>query len=146
MGACVSANISISDPQLQSPEPKIVIDKINNDDNEITTITESVSLPTWTERRNSEKEKHNFSKQKIEMAQLELQRRYSVGLNTNSRCPVCGNIGPDSSNQYYTFYLIVPAIVSKSKCKQCDINYSFKYIGLVKTEAEALELILNEEN
>lgn len=100
---------------------------------------------TWSERRNSEKEKVSFTKYKIDQAHGELQKRLSLRNTTHSKCPVCGDLGPETSNQYYTFYLVVPSIVCKTKCRRCNVYFSFEYIGMVKSLHEAVNLVLDEE-
>ena len=100
---------------------------------------------TWSERRNSEKEKVSFTKYKIDQAHGELQKRLSLRNTTHSKCPVCGDLGPETSNQYYTFYLVVPSVVCKTKCRRCNVYFSFEYIGMVKSLHEAVNLVLDEE-
>ena len=103
------------------------------------------STLTWSERRNSEKEKASFAKYKIDRARGELQKRLSLRNVTHSKCPVCGDLGPETSNQYYAFYLIVLSIICKTKCRRCNVYFSFEYVGLVKSLTDAVNLVLDEE-
>jgi hypothetical protein len=100
---------------------------------------------TWRERRNSEKEKASFAKYKIDRARGELQKRLSLRTVTHSKCPTCGDLGPETSNQYYAFYLIVLSVICKTKCRRCNVHFSFEYVGMVKSLQEAVNLILDEE-
>jgi hypothetical protein len=100
---------------------------------------------TWSERRNSEKEKASFAKYKIDRARGELQKRLSLRTVTHSKCPVCGDLGPETSNQYYAFYLIVLSVICKTKCRRCNVYFSFEYVGMVKSLQEAVNLVLDEE-
>lgn len=100
---------------------------------------------SWGKRRNSEKEKSQFVKYKTDQAKVELQKRLSLRTAVHSKCPTCGDLGPETSNQYYAFYLVVPSIVTKTKCRRCNVPFSFEYVGLVKSTAEALNMILDEE-
>ena len=128
-------------------------------DKDETTITASISSPdntvdesainqkpmSWTERRNSEKEKTSFSKYKIDQARTELHKRFSLRTAVHSKCPTCGDLGPETSNQYYTFYLVVPSIITKTKCHRCNVYFSFEYVGMVKSLGDAINLVLDEE-
>lgn len=100
---------------------------------------------SWHKRRNSEKEKYDFVKHKTEQAKSELQKRLSLRTVVHSKCPICGDLGPETSNQYYTFYLVVPNIETKTKCRRCNVHFSFEYVGLVKNLNDAVNLILDEE-
>ncbi len=100
---------------------------------------------SWGKRRNSEKEKYQFVKYKTEQAKIELQKRLSLRTVVRSKCPTCGDLGPETSNQYYTFYLIVPSIITKTKCRRCNVPFSFEYVGHVKSINDTINLILDEE-
>lgn len=101
---------------------------------------------SWRQRRNSNKEKLKFVNNKVDEAKAELRRRLSVKSSYNSKCPRCGDLGPEKSNQYYTFYLIVPSVTCKTKCRRCNIYFSFEYIGFVKSFDQAVCFILDEDN
>lgn len=117
---------------------------------ELIPIVESVPIiepnnMSWSKRRNSEKEKMSFAKFKTDQAKAELQKRCSLRTVVHSKCPTCGDLGPETSNQYYTFYLVVPSIVCKTKCRRCNVHFSFEYVGMVKSHADAVNLVLDEE-
>jgi len=163
MGCVSSQPISFSS---NPPEPKIthaeiitfksakVLDECLDSVTDNTTVessdireTEIILKPaiTWGERRNSEKEKASFTKFKTDQAKAELQKRYSLRTVVHSKCPTCGDLGPETSNQYYTFYLVVPTIECKTKCRRCNVHFSFEYVGMVKSHADAVNLVLDEE-
>jgi hypothetical protein len=99
---------------------------------------------TWTERRNSNKEKDTIIKQRNKAARLELGRRINYRTAIYAKCMRCGDMGPDHSNQYCGYYLIVPEIHTKSKCRRCNIPFSFEHYGVVKSIEEAIEMIIDE--
>lgn len=101
---------------------------------------------SWRQRRNSDKEKLKFINNKVDEAKIELRRRLSTKSSYNSKCPRCGDLGPEQSNQYYTFYLIVPSVTCNTKCRRCNIHFSFEYVGAVKSFDQAVCFILDEDN
>lgn len=129
MGNCISANIMDSNP----PEPKIVYrsQRVIED-----CTDESLSETSW--------QIHN-KKTSIERAKYELQKRIITRTPIHSKCPVCKNIGLEISDQYYTFYLVVPSVICKTKCQKCNEFYSFEYIGMVKTFDELVCFITDED-
>ncbi len=100
---------------------------------------------SWTKRRNSEKQKTYFMNYKRDIAHGELQKRISLRSAVHSKCPTCGDLGPETSDQYYTFYLIVPSVITKTKCRRCNVYFSFEYMGAVKSIEQAIGLIMDED-
>jgi hypothetical protein len=99
---------------------------------------------SWGERRNSNKEKDVFMKDRIKLARLELGNRISYRGIVKSKCPNCGDMGPDHSNQYCGYYLIVFDVITKTKCRRCNINFSFEHYGVVKSVEDAINMIVDE--
>jgi predicted Zn-ribbon and HTH transcriptional regulator len=77
-------------------------------------------------------------------ATVELESRLHTHIKISIKCPTCGDLGPDSSDKYYGYHLVVNDMQSKSKCRRCGVNFSYKHIGSVKTKGEILSLILEE--
>jgi hypothetical protein len=127
-------SIEINRLEHQNSARQINID--NNDDYNL----------SWSKRRNSEKQKAYFMNYKRDIAHEELKKRISLRSAVHSKCPICGDLGPETSYQYYTFYLIVPNIITKTKCRRCNVHFSFEYVGMVKSLNDAISLILDEEN
>ena len=99
---------------------------------------------SWSERRNSNKEKDVFMKDRIKLARIELGNRISYRGYVNSKCPRCCDLGPDRSNQYCGYYLIVFDVDTKTKCRRCNVPFSFEHYGVVKSIEEAVNMIIDE--
>jgi len=82
---------------------------------------------------------------KRDIARSELKKRISLRSAVHSKCPICGDLGPETSDQYYTFYLIVPNIITKTKYRRCNVYFSFEYMGAVKSIDQAIGLIMYED-
>jgi hypothetical protein len=125
------------------PEPKVVIETITLN-NEISTTTETIHRVSWAERRNSQREKDFIIQTHHRDAKIQLENAITYKSYINSKCPVCNAEGPDGSNRYYGFYLVVDAIITKATCKKCNIKFTFQHFGVVKTEEELFNAFLKE--
>lgn len=133
---CTSSAILETKPESipeSIPEPKMSVIE--------TTVEGSLS---YTERRNSQKEKNIIIKDQTKLARIELGRRMSYRQVIHSKCTRCGDLGPEHSNQYYGYYLVVPDINTKNKCRRCNLYFSFEHFGVVKSVDDAITMIIEE--
>lgn len=99
---------------------------------------------TWMERRNSQREKDNYVKRKTREARIELEKRITYRNIVSIKCPKCGDIGPEQCNKYYGFYLLVNELRLDTKCRRCNVNFSYEHVGVVKTINNAINEIIQE--
>ena len=162
MGCITSSNNEKNSPPIPKKTPKSEIEEVVTAPSTIdlkhsishsnpTASTEedsihSISLDThsWKDRRNSQKEKETYYKRKTKEARIELGKRITHRATVNVKCTKCGDIGPESSNQYCGFYLLVNEIDTKTKCRRCNIPFSYRHIGVVKTINEVINEIIQE--
>lgn len=142
---CTSSNIVSTDP----PEPKIAIESTITDEkirNNTMTDTDEKSRQSisWSERRNSQKEKDIIFSTKFSEARIELGKRLSYRNRIYAKCTRCGDLSTESSNNYYGYYLIVTEINTKAKCRRCNLHFSFEHFGVVKSVEEIIDMIIEE--
>lgn len=154
MGCTTSKSIDISPPEpknsvdttINTEGENSIPDKSTNIDNVIidNVIIDKKNKITWIERRNSYREKESITKYFDRVAHIELEKRLIYRSIVFAKCPSCGEDGPDSCNKYCGYWLVVPEIQTKNKCRKCDIAFNYEHFGLVKNISDMIDMIAEE--